>query len=531
MNLRSVRVLVLAAIVGAALGSVPRAAAQEDTSNWIPMYELLELPTTNDVAGRAYAVNDTGQVVGYVNSSTKRHSVHWLSEIYTDLHGTVHFNLAHPYELFTEDYSEAFDISNADQIVGTARTLIRCPDVSYIITNPFLLRTAVLSDLGTPFPGDALTNLGTFDSPCDEGYDGAATGISNTNYVVGWSDAPGGVIRAFIIRPVNDVFTNFDPNSGGNTLLIDLGTLGGSDPISSATAVNDLGQVTGYAFTLSNGKAAYRAFLVTPTDSDGDGVLDDWGTIAGNGQNSRMADLGTLGGLNSWGRGVSESGVVVGESDMVAPNGGFFTHAFRYQNGAMLDLGTLAADPTQGNSAAAAVNESGVVVGWAENDARQRRAFVYRDGKMEDLNSLLYLLDDQGVTRLPSITLTEARDINENGVIVGWGVKRNSRDSEDTRPFLLNPILVNPAVFEDPNSVFGDPNAATDPNTGGGQIGNGFNGEPIFGPPGHILGEQDSSASPDTAAPTAPPLCGSSLASMAPGALLGLLAMRFARRF
>ena len=108
---RTLLLVVLFAAVG-----VPAAAQNEDL-----MYRLIELPADGGGSSKAYALNNTGQVVGWVESGSDRHSAHWHVEVTTDLHGTVHFDLAHPYLMFAAGYSEAYAISNADQIVGTAR--------------------------------------------------------------------------------------------------------------------------------------------------------------------------------------------------------------------------------------------------------------------------------------------------------------------------------------------------------------------------------------------------------------------------
>ncbi|MEP7067585.1 MAG: hypothetical protein ABI789_00030 [Usitatibacter sp.] len=68
-----------------------------------------------------------------------------------------------------------------------------------------------------------------------------------------------------------------------------------------------------------------------------------------------LVDLGTLGGPGSYGAAVSDSGVVVGCSDVAA--GGI--HAFIYHDGAMHDL-----EPASvGNSCALAVNNAGIAAG------------------------------------------------------------------------------------------------------------------------------------------------------------------------
>ena len=248
------------------------------------LYQLVELQAQDGGSTKAYALNNTGQVVGWLEAGGNRHAAHWHVEVFTDLNGVVHFELAHPYPYYTENYAEAYDISDADQVVGTARTIIKCVD-EVLVTNAFMVRPVVLTDLGTPYPGDALTNLGTLGSACGA-WNSAAIGISNRNHVVGWADTSNGVIHAYLVTPVGgEFYVDDDPNVGGvlgdtvNDLMIDLGTLppASGDPVSSATAVNDIGQVTGYSYTVTgDGKAAYHAFLVNPIDTDDDDLGDVW---------------------------------------------------------------------------------------------------------------------------------------------------------------------------------------------------------------------------------------------------------------
>ena len=508
---------------------LPAIAPAQTVSELVQVYEFIELAAPDgEGQSRAYALNNTSQAIGWVESGENHHAAHWHNQVTTDLHGTVHFELLHP--LYDQDYGEAFDISDADQVVGTARTLVKCIDTQFVITESFVLRPAVLTDLATPYPGDALTNLRTFGSPCLTAYDSAATGISNRNHVVGWADREDGVTHAFLVVPRNGAFyVDQAPADGVNDLMVDLGTLAASDPVSSATAVNDQGQITGYSYTITtDGVAAYRAFLVTPNDTDADGVGDQWFIDGGNGTNTLMAHVGTLGGINSWGRDINNYGEIVGESDVYTTSGNF-THAFVYGGGVMTDIGTLRSDPLTGFSAASAINDDGVIVGWAENDNRERRAFIYKDNKMTDLNSLLYLIDEDGNAVSLSITLTEARDINNDGVIVGWGTVRGSHGNK-TRGFLLNPVLIDASYFvDDPNNP-GGPVPIIQPQPAANDI----DLQPIFGTPGHLLGDtaDDPNRTGDTTSTTGLPSlpCGFGLLPFLPLTLAGLFWLKLSRR-
>ncbi len=509
----------LSIAIGIGLGTAGTALGQS-AEGLVRRYELIELKAEGDGASRAYGLNNTGQIVGWVEIDGARHPAHWHNRVTTDLHGTVHFELLHPYAYFSQGYGEAYHISDADQIVGTARTIIRCVD-EILITNAFILRPAALTDLASPYPGDALTNLGTLGWPCGA-WDSAAVGISNRNHVVGWADTDGMVVRAFLVTPAGGEFYRDDPNDGVNDLMIDLGTLTASDPVSSATAVNDAGQVTGYSYTIGDdGQAAYHAFLLTPLDNDGDGIGDTWFVGGADRVNSLMTDIGTLNGRNSWGRDINNRGQIVGESDVDIDGTAHYTHAFLWSDGTMIDLGTLQSDPRAGFSAATAINDDGVVVGWAENDQRERRAFIYQDGQMQDLNDLLYLLNEDGSTITPRIVLTEARDINRDGVIVGWGTVRGSQTGQ-TRGFLLNPILVDPSVFEPQAEEDGAGDQGQD-----GTAGSAYSDETDFGPPEELVGEDDQGAETDGAPQTGPAaLCGAGATTLLPLMLLGLHGLR-----
>ena len=131
-----------------------------------------------------------------------------------------------------------------------------------------------------------------------------------------------------------------------------LETFGGNQ--TTATSINDNGEVTGFSATTENGNQ--HAFLFT---------------------NGVMKDLGTLGGHLSMGFGINDSGQVVGFSyDSI--------HAFLYSNGTMTDIGTMGGS----YSVATAINNRGQITGYASTSDRHDQAFLYSDGTMTNIGTL-----------------------------------------------------------------------------------------------------------------------------------------------
>ena len=165
-----------------------------------------------------------------------------------------------------------------------------------------------------------VVDLGTLGGP---GSYGAA--VSDTGYVVGCADTPGGPAHAFL----------YDGR------MHDLGT-GGGDPNGSscALAVNDRGVAAGRS-------------------SAGDLVVWSGSSV------TPIGTKGTVGGIN-------DSNIVVGSA---SANGA--TRPFIYANG---KLATIGGDAT---GEATAVNLRGQVVGTLSG-----RAFLYEDGVVRDLGTL-----------------------------------------------------------------------------------------------------------------------------------------------
>ncbi len=187
---------------------------------------------------------------------------------------------------------------------------------------------------------------------------------------------------------------------GGGTPM-DLGTLGGA--ISCAYGINAKGNVVGYSQI--TGSTTEHAFIY----------------LYKGGVNSIMTDLQTLGGTNSRAYAINDADHVVGWSQTSSGD----THAFFYNGTNMLDLNTLSGDTA---SHAYGLNNHDQIVGSSETSEGAERAFLDVDGVMSDLNSMI---DPNGWT------LEEARGINDNGQIVGWG---QIGDDGPTHAFLLTRV-------------------------------------------------------------------------------------------
>lgn len=508
-------------------------------------YKLVSLGDGGVDSAAVYGINATGQAVGYAvpSGTTDFHSIEWFNGITTDLDGVIHFLLRHPY--FGVGVHQSFAISNAGQVVGNARLKIKCSEEEFIVQTAYILSPAVLSDLGTSYPGDSVVNLRTLGDLCSA-HDSSAVAISNTGHVVGWADRNtfAGDTHAFLVVPVNgtyyvDAFNNFTNAPGGDgisDIVVDLGTIDRNSTVSAATGVNDFGVVVGYSYTRTNtlnGQTAYHAFRIVPQGGvwyvdagDGPcGPCNQYGygnppPCTGCGSNALMESLGTLGGLNSWARGINNAGVIVGESDTADRH----VRAFKWQNGVMTDLGTLGGD----NSSASRINDNGDIVGWAETASGTRRAVVWTNGRIIDLNTSLL------VGTNPNMTLTEARDINEHGQIVGWGVA-SSGSSASRKPFMVRRATqaeVDEAIAKAAGDVVGGATADSDGNTtvGGTTSGATAGGVTLEGVPGNVgSGSTDApadDASSDNADSASGAFCGFGATSLLPLTIAGLCLLR-----
>ena len=261
-------------------------------------------------------------------------------------------------------------------------------------------------------PGSGTANLGSLG-----GTDSRALGINDAGKVTGYSRDAAGLAHGFVFS-----------NAGG---LADIGGNGTGAPI-FAQHINATGQVAGFSSSGSDDQAfrfsppALMQNLGTipgtsaPASASAYGV-NDAGRVVGIGSSpsgfnrafrtdadgANMTGLGTLGGNESWAFAINTAGNVVGTSSSLSID----THAFLFTDAAgMTDLGTLGGYV----STAFALDNSGHVVGSAQDGAGAMRAFVWSAALgMLDLNDFIPVNSGW--------VLTEARGINESGMIVGSG--------------------------------------------------------------------------------------------------------------
>jgi probable HAF family extracellular repeat protein len=200
-------------------------------------------------------------------------------------------------------------------------------------------------------------------------------------------------------------------------VFTELGTLGDS---SKAYGINEVGQVVGTSLAeLPGGELGLRGFL--------------W-------DNGRMTALDPLAGdVATQAFDVNDAGEIVGSSWYHTTQ--FFTvdqaTLWRDDGIEVIDLGVVPAapgscssNPYWHKSIARAINNHGQIVGEAMciTSGAPKAAFLWEDGVTHNLNDLI----PQGT----GLDLRSARDINDAGQIVGYGINQ----AGELRAFLLDPV-------------------------------------------------------------------------------------------
>jgi probable HAF family extracellular repeat protein len=290
----------------------------------------------------ARAINSGGQVTGSFHTGNAGNDVHAF--LYD---GAATRDLGTLYNI--PGSSDGIDINDKGQVAGNS--------FNGFTQHAFL------------YDGNTMKDLGPFFGP--GGTVAYALAVNESGQVAGWLSAAG-IDHAMLYDGV---------------AMKDLGTLANGQGRSTASAINDSGQVTGYSDT-GNGPNTEHAFIYH------NGVMKDLGTLA----NGRGASMG---------RSINASGQVTGNAFA-----GDNTHGFFYDGVAMRDIGVL---PNGSYSMGLEINASSHIVGHADlgQGLFVFHAFVWSpaDGKMVDLNT--WLVDPP-----PGLVLGEANAISDSGYIL-----------------------------------------------------------------------------------------------------------------
>ncbi|HAX78748.1 MAG TPA: hypothetical protein DCY88_23680 [Cyanobacteria bacterium UBA11372] len=331
-------------------------------------------PCYSSSSSDAYAINDLGQVIGTSATEYRGGYAAWLFELYNasyEQHSFFWDNSSGMISLVPTggyyNYTPVIGINNLGQVIGTGyefgsryfffweknTSIIRlqwncyylgCNSANAINNSGQVVGSILRTESGTlrPYPflwekNTGMVYLGTL----GVNY-GSANAINDLGQVVGSSTTADGQNRAFL----------WEKNSG----MINLGTLGGyydsyGYPIdySSATAINDYGQVVG-----------------SSTTADGQNRAFFWDNSNG------MIDLGSLGGNSSDAKAINNLGQVIGYSTTAnGQNRPFFWD----KSSGMSDLNDLVSPAGWIINTIAGINNAGQIVGNGLYNG-QYRAFV-----------------------------------------------------------------------------------------------------------------------------------------------------------
>jgi probable HAF family extracellular repeat protein len=189
-------------------------------------------------------------------------------------------------------------------------------------------------------------------------------------------------------------------------VMKDLGTFDG-DTRSSAYAINDSGIIAGISIGNSKNAVYWEGETINRINTGSAKSVNSIGQIVGESgsggylwEEGIILDLGDIGGIS----GFNDLGQIVGDYDDNGINKGYF-----YDNGIKTEVGSLG-----GNTYSWGLNNLSQVVGASATSGpgSDYHAFIWYQGEMLDLNDFI---DSD------SMTLVQARDINDFGQIVGTG--------------------------------------------------------------------------------------------------------------
>ncbi|WP_310385180.1 PEP-CTERM sorting domain-containing protein [Roseateles sp.] len=343
------------------------------------VYRSISLPSLFGAAssdpGDALAINNAGQVVGYVNNPVTGEARAFLYDGRIDGRGVMLSmgGTTGGQQSTANAISDPMGIRQTVTVAGsTWNTGVAAPSSGFTQTHSNVLGSTGSAHAFGPGVGSGPR----------------VRGINNAGQVVGTYTNSIGYPQAFV-RAAGGQFTDLHK------------------PFeyvrSAASAINNAGAVVGYVTTRFG--------------------FEDTAALWENGQ---LRDLGSLGGRSAFANALSQNGLIVGNSMLSGSNK---YHAFVYRNGSMSRIAAEleGANGGNGSSGATGVNASGQTVGWyVHGDSNESGAMLHSDsGGSVRLNN--YMIG--GVLFNPS--LIRAQAINEVGQIAATNAAG--------RPILLSP--------------------------------------------------------------------------------------------
>src|SRR5215467_10490090 len=268
------------------------------------------------------------------------HAAQWKNGVVTDL-GSLGG---------VDHCSAAISINNQGLIAGDSENDIIDPILGSYESRAVIWEHGQIHDLGT-FGGNI----------------GLATGVNDRGQVVGLTSTSTPDPFSILYFQLGGVTTGTQTQAflWQNGHMRNLGTLGGPD--AAAFNVNNRGQVAGMSYTndipnASTGFPTLHPFL--------------W-------ENSRMIDLGTLGGTAGGLIDLNNRGQVLGVSNLAGDQS---ADMFLWANGKLTDLTAQSSGGTLW--LASAINDAGQIVGGASFPGRDFDAAVWQNGVLTDLGTL-----------------------------------------------------------------------------------------------------------------------------------------------
>lgn len=364
-------------------GSTQAAQTQPASSGWHVVYRVQILGSLGGTSSTANSLNDRGWTVGRSNlpGNQSRHATLWRDGQLVDL-GT----------LGGPNSNVLFPVKNTRGIIsGISQTNELDPNNETWSCGYFFPGATGTGRkcVGFQWKNGVMTPLDTLG-----GTHGFATGTNNWGNTVGWAENsvhdascnPPQVLqfRAVIWGENGHVVKQLPPLPG--------------DTVSSATAINDRGQVVGISGICADAVGGFSAIH---------NVL--W-------ENGRATNIGDLGGV-AWNTpaAINFGGDITGFANAPGTVGDDFKPlAFLKLRGQTLrSLGTLAGAngaPNDVTSQSTSINEWRQVVGQSCNADGDCRAFLWQNGTMTDLQTL---------AEVGAPVLYSANDIDDFGRIAG----------------------------------------------------------------------------------------------------------------